>query len=115
MRTYQNSAQAGNSPDKELNYLVSDTVPDQGMTVRTILERFASGTLSDVNYQMEFSEDNEDLRGLDISQRYDMEKQAKRDAIEIAERIKEEAQEARRNKEKSSKTDPEITEAEITE
>lgn len=98
MRTYQKSAEAGNSPDKELNLLPSDTVPDQSMSVRTILERFANGTLGDMGNLPEFSEDNEDLRGLDISTRFDMEKEAKRNAIEIAELVKQEAQEKRRNK-----------------
>ena len=38
------------------------------LTVREIMERFASGTLGDLSFDMEYSEDLPDLRGLDISQ-----------------------------------------------
>ena len=39
-----------------------------GMTVREIMDRFASGTLPDVHHDANYSEDMPDLRGLDISE-----------------------------------------------
>lgn len=81
----------------------SQTVPDQSMSVRTILERFASGTLNDVGTIPEYSEDNPDLRGLDISQIYEMRKQARENANALQEAIKTEAREKRelRNQQKA--------------
>lgn len=107
-RTYRNSATAGNSTDIEYNFLPSETVPDQSMTVRTILERFASGTLSDIGNAPEYSEDNPDLRGLDISQLHDMRKQARENANALQEAIKTEAREKRELKNQQKADEAEI-------
>lgn len=111
-RTYKSQATAGPRTDYEVNTQISCTIPDQGMSVRTILERFASGTLSDIGQNAEYSEDNIDLRGLDISQVYDMRKQAREDANALEQAIKTEAREKRDAKNKKDRED-DTPEAEI--
>lgn len=79
-RTYESSSQAGYSPDVEINNQPSLTVPDQSYSVREIMQKFAQGTLPDIYKEPEFSEDLPDLRGLDISEIFDM-KQTVKDEI----------------------------------
>lgn len=101
MRTYKSSAIAGNSPDKELNYGISQTVPDQSLTVREILTKFANGTLPDIYEEPEFTEDLPDLRGLDISQVHEMNRENKQKIEELDKTDKKEkAEKARIKKEK---------------
>lgn len=71
-RKFRKVTTAGNSTDTERNTLPSETVPDQAMSMRTIMARFASGTINDISRPVEYSEDMPDLRGLDISQIHDM-------------------------------------------
>lgn len=57
----------------ELNTMPSETVPHQALTIREILARYASGTVPDVMTRDEnYSEDNEDLRGIDIAEYHDL-------------------------------------------
>lgn len=65
-RTFKNSANIGESKIKESNFGESQTVPDQSLTIRQILQRSVNGTLGNIAQDVEFSEDNFDLRGLDI-------------------------------------------------
>lgn len=66
----------------EHNTQPSQTVPNQALTIREILVRYASGTIPDIMTRDEnYSEDNEDLRGLDISEYHDI-KQQNTQAIE---------------------------------
>lgn len=73
-RHYRSATSAGNTQQKERFVKPSLTVPDENMSVRTILERYASGTLNDValSRQMDYTQDLPDLRGLDISQIHEM-------------------------------------------
>lgn len=52
----------------EVNNGISETVPNQALTVRQILERYASGTIMPISFEREFSEDLPDLRFMDISE-----------------------------------------------
>lgn len=115
-RKFKNANQAGHSPEKEKNFLPSETVPDQTMSVRDIIRRFASGTVNDVSREPQFTEDMPDLRGYDISQLHDMRLQAKDDVQAIEAELK--RQEIIKNHEKEKRIKEEqrqISEAVITE
>jgi hypothetical protein len=88
MRKFKSSVTEGNSPDKEKNYGNSITVPDQSYTVREILTKFASGTLSDVYMEPEFSEDLPDLRGLDITEIHELKKAQKEEVEKLDKKAK---------------------------
>lgn len=77
-----------NSPVAETVTGVSKTIPDQTLTVRDILLKFASGTLDELSKELEYNEDMPDLRGLDISELYDMRADAQMDIDEINAMIK---------------------------
>lgn len=70
MRIYRKPATAGNSPLMETNKGVSMTQPDMALTVREIMERYASGTLPDLTVQPNFTDELPDLRGMDISEKH---------------------------------------------
>lgn len=78
-RKFRSSQTQGNFPIKEINSLPSETIPDQSMSVQEILLRFASGTLPDIVREQNYSEDMPDLRGLDISEIYNLKQQASDD------------------------------------
>lgn len=89
MRNYRNAAFSGNSTDTERNYGISQTVPDQTLSVREIIDRYASGTLPDVMKGEEFySEDLPDLRHLDMSELHELRQQARKDVKDLNEEIK---------------------------
>lgn len=74
-RTVRSSA-TGAPVAGEHNTQRSQTVPNQALTIREILVRYASGTIPDIMTRDEnYSEDNEDLRGLDISEYHDIKNQ----------------------------------------
>ena len=67
------SSATGSPVCGELNTQPSMTVPHQALTIREILARYASGTVPDVMTRDEnYSEDNEDLRGIDIAEYHDL-------------------------------------------
>lgn len=67
------SSATGSPVCGELNNEPSLTVPHQALTIREILARYASGTVPDVMTRDEnYSEDNEDLRGIDIAEYHDL-------------------------------------------
>lgn len=59
-------------PKEETFPSPSLTTPDQSMSVRTIIKRFTNGMSMPFQRELTFSEDNEDLRGLDITEIYEM-------------------------------------------
>lgn len=63
----------------------SETVPDQSLTVREILKKYASGTLDDIASEAFYNDDDDlpDLRGLDITELYQMKRDAQMDIDEI--------------------------------
>lgn len=69
--------------DAEYNVGKSETVPDQMLSVREILLRFASGTMPPIGASQEYTEDLPDLRGLDISELHEMRRMAKQDIEDI--------------------------------
>ncbi|OPC58832.1 hypothetical protein [Elizabethkingia bruuniana] len=72
------------SPVAESNSVKSETVPDQSLTVRQILDKFASGTIGDIGHNdLDYSEDLPDLRGLDITELEAMKADAQMDIDEI--------------------------------
>lgn len=83
-------------PDKEKNTLPSLTVPDEGLTVRQILNRYANGTIPDLSSDQNYTEDANDLRFLDMSELLEIRKQTnlqinklrKKEADEESERKK---------------------------
>lgn len=105
-RKYNNSSEAGNSTRLEVNTKVSMTVPDMALSVREIMQRYASGTLDQIQNELYYSEDLPDLRGLDISQVMEMKKEAQADVKRLQQEIKD------RKTEKQTETDV-IKEAEI--
>lgn len=85
MRKFKNAAKLTSSADMEVNTQVSCTVPDQSLSIREILIRYANGTISDIslNNELVYSEDMPDLRGIDISELQQLKKEAQADVKEI--------------------------------
>lgn len=61
----------------------SETLPDQSLSVRDILQKFANGTLDEIANDAFYSEDLPDLRGLDITELEEMKRDAQMDIDEI--------------------------------
>jgi len=72
MRKYQTQSVAGNSHLREICKTKGQTVPDQTLTVREILYKYANGTLNDLQEDYDYSGDDEDYRGLDPSEMHAM-------------------------------------------
>lgn len=86
----------------EVNSLPSETVPNQALSVREILTRFAQGIPPDIQQREVFySEDNDDLRGIDISEYHDL-KNSNRQLIRDLKTVKPEPE-----KPESEKPEPE--------
>ena len=85
MRKFKNAANLTSSEDMEVNTQVSCTVPDQSLSIREILIRYANGTISDIslNNELVYSEDMPDLRGIDISELQQLKKEAQADVKDI--------------------------------
>ena len=85
MRKFKNAAKLTSSADMEVNTQVSCTVPDQNLSIREILMRYANGTVSDIslNNELVYSEDMPDLRGIDISELQQLKKEAQADVKDI--------------------------------
>ncbi|MDX8558673.1 hypothetical protein OZ663_18515 [Elizabethkingia sp. HX CGY] len=71
----------------------SETVPDQSLTVREILKKYANGTLDDISSQPFYNDDVDgydmpDLRGLDITELTQLKRDAELDIDEINAMIK---------------------------
>lgn len=71
------------NPVAEIVAGVSETVPDQSLTVRQILDKFANGTLDELSRDLEYSDDMPDLRGLDITELEALKHEAQLDIDEI--------------------------------
>ena len=54
---------------------VSMTVPDQSLTVREIMLKYANGTLNEIEHEKVYVEQGEDLRGYDMCEIYNMAKE----------------------------------------
>jgi hypothetical protein len=77
--------------DDEINDLPSETIPDQSMSVRELLSRYASGLpLGGVKEQIFEGEDGDgiDPRRLDLAERQELEIAARQELAEIEERLK---------------------------
>lgn len=72
---FKSSITASNFKDGEKKFSLSQTVPDQHLSVREIIYRSQNGTLGNVYREPLFSDENPDLRGLDISEIYNLQKQ----------------------------------------
>lgn len=60
-------------PQYEENSGMSQTVPDQGLTVRQILERYGNGTLGQISQrEVNYSEDLPDMRFMDAVEQKQM-------------------------------------------
>ncbi|MDV4114285.1 hypothetical protein CMT30_01710 [Elizabethkingia anophelis] len=76
------------NPIAEIVRGVSETVPDQSLTVREILDKFANGTLDQIGNDRYYNDDVDgydmpDLRGLDITELQQMKRDAQMDIDEI--------------------------------
>lgn len=76
------------NPVAEIVRGVSETVPDQSLTVREILDKFANGTLDEIGNDRYYNDDVDgydmpDLRGLDITELQQMKRDAQMDIDEI--------------------------------
>ena len=108
MRTIKNSGNANEFPyDGEVNNQPSETVPDQTMTMREILTRYAKGLPID-GARTPLWEDGEgfakDPETLDLAEREELAAQAREELQQINERIKA-AQQKRDAKNKNKITD----------
>lgn len=83
-RKFLSSTNAGNCKITESNTLPSDTVPDQGMSVREIISKYASGIMPGVSRELEYTEDLPDLRGMDISELHNYKREV-REEIQLIE------------------------------
>lgn len=77
------SSMDDDSPVVEIITGKSETVPDQSLTVRQILDKFANGTLDEISQDLVYSDDMPDLRGLDITELHQMKHDAQMDIDEI--------------------------------
>ncbi|AQW99511.1 hypothetical protein CMU73_16500 [Elizabethkingia anophelis] len=76
------------NPVAEIVRGISETVPDQSLTVREILDKFANGTLDEIGNDRFYNDDVDgydmpDLRGLDITELQQMKREAQMDIDEI--------------------------------
>lgn len=67
----------------EHNTGISQTVPDQTLTIKEILVKYANGTMSDINIEPQFNEEMEDIRGLDYVELNEIAKQNKEHISEL--------------------------------
>jgi hypothetical protein len=77
--------------DNEINNEPSQTVPDQTMSVRELVRRYASGLpLGGTKEPIYEGEDGDgiDLRTLDLAERQEMEIAARKELAEIEQRLK---------------------------
>lgn len=100
-KTYRHVATVQPSENYEINTLPSQTVPDQSMSIRTIIARFTNGLQAPVTRDLFFSEDNEDLRGLDITEIFELRRENQQEINALENAIKyHEAQELSKSEEK---------------
>lgn len=76
----------------EVNDLPSETVPDQTMSIRTILDRYARGLPIAGQLHSEYQDDDDyndmpDHRTLDLSERHDLAAQAREELEELKKTI----------------------------
>ena len=64
-RKFRKQSTSGNSKVLEVCKTKSETTPDMSLTVREIMIKYASGTINDLALDYDYSEDDEDFRGLD--------------------------------------------------
>lgn len=88
VRKFKIASKAGNSKQTESNKGKSETVPDQSMTIRDIINKYASGVLPDFSHELEYSEDMPDLRGMDISELHNMKREVKQELKDLEAEIK---------------------------
>jgi hypothetical protein len=88
VRKFKISSKAGNSKPTESNKGKSETVPDQSMSIREIIDKFAHGVLPDFSHELEYSEDMPDLRGMDISELHNLKREVKQEIKDIEAEIK---------------------------
>lgn len=98
----------------EVNSEPSMTVPDQTMSLRTILDRHARGLpITGVNEQPTYNEDAEgiDLKSLDLSEAHDLIAAKTAELNETLARIEQSKQEKKkRDEEQAKKRDEELSE-----
>lgn len=75
-RKFIKNSVAGNSRHTETIKTKSLTVPDQSLSVRTILQKFANNTLNDIGQDEYYSDDDDDIRGYDPAEMLEMAKNA---------------------------------------
>lgn len=73
----------------ETNTGISLTVPDQNLSVKEILIKYASGTLGDQGIEPQYNEESEDLRGLDYVQLHEMAQANNQQIKDLQKKIKE--------------------------
>lgn len=76
--------------DGEVNTKPSMTVPDQALTVREIIDRFTRGLAPQIAFEKVYSDENPDIRGLDIVQLEELRKETS-ETIEFYENAQAEA------------------------
>lgn len=87
----RNMFNASEFNDDEINEEPSVTIPDQSMSVRELLTRYANGLpLGGVKEQIYEGEDGDgiDPRRLDLAERQELEISARQELAEIEERLK---------------------------
>lgn len=87
MRVFKKIHECGNSIG-EMPQGISKTIPDMSMSIRTIIQRFAQGLTPPISQELMYSEDMPDIRGLDISQLYQMREMAKQNLEDVQIRMR---------------------------
>ena len=72
MKKFKHVAEQLGGQCKEEVKGISMTVPDQSLTVREIMQKYVNGTLNDISTEGNYTEDDDDLRHLDMSDIHDM-------------------------------------------
>lgn len=86
MRKFRKVNNQGNSPLKESCLTISETTPDMTLTVREIMKMYVNNTLGDIAHELDYNEDDDDLRGLDPADVYYMAQEANKTILEQQER-----------------------------
>ena len=98
-RKFKSASTQGHSKQKEVCKTKSLTVPDQTLTVRELLSRSAMGMLDDYQLDYDYSMDDDDFRGLDPVEMFNM----SQDSAELVKR-----ETAKREKAEKMKADKKL-------
>lgn len=101
VRTYRKVGSIKESTIKEKNFLPSETVPDEAMTIRQIMEKFVNNTLGDIQHDYDYSDDLIDVRFMDVTEKDNLLASLKQEVNEKTDIVRNSAKEQREIKAKA--------------